>query len=417
MPTRLVDLASSIAAAEPERLHELLSLLDAALEAIDPEKAVRGLLEQDPPPGDRVTVLAVGKAAPAMTRGAVAALGERTSRIVIVTDHSEPVPEGAEFLIGAHPVPDASSLDAGRRLLAAASEPTDHVLFLVSGGGSALAEVPRPGISLTDLAEVYELMLMTGVPIEDANTVRSHLSALKGGGLAAAASAPTTTVIVSDVGKRIEMVASGPTLPCDSTSADARAILDRHGLSSRVPEAVAEALGSSERPPDLPPGKVMVAGDGALAAEAVASVAGGRGIPADVVETDLRGEASTTAIEALSATQPGRIGIFAGETTVTVRGSGRGGRNQEAALAAALELEDSGDRFVTFGTDGIDGPTDAAGAYVDGATATRIRAQGLDPETALADNDSHTALRAAAALLRPGPTGVNVADLWLVDRR
>ena len=168
---------------------------------------------------------------------------------------------------------------------------------------------------------------------------------------------------------------------------------------------------------DLPPGRVVVVGDCVVAAEAVAAEAARRGIPARLVTTDLRGEASTAAVEALSTTPPGEVGILAGETTVTVRGPGRGGRNQEAALAAAIALDGRDGRFVSFGTDGIDGPTDGAGGYVDGATAFRIRDGGIDPDRALADNDSHAALAAASALIRCGPTGVNVADLWLVDRR
>jgi glycerate 2-kinase len=417
VPTRLVDIAPSIVASEPDRLRELLSLVDAALDAVDPEEAVRRLLVDEPPPGERITVLALGKAAPAMSRGAARALGRRIGQFVVVSDHTEEVPDGAELMVGSHPVPTSASVDAGRRILAAASEPADHVLFLVSGGGSALAEVPREGLELSDLAAVYDLMLRGGVPIEETNCVRAHLSALKGGRLAAAASAPTTTLVVSDVGKRIELVASGPTVPCRSTPAEARAVLERHGLIGRLPTAVRRVLDGPADPPDIPPGRVVVAGDGALAAEALAADAARRGIPARVVTTELRGEASTAAVAALSAAPSGAVGIFAGETTVTVRGDGSGGRNQEAALAAALEVEGTGTRFLTFGTDGIDGPTDAAGGYIDGGTAARIRDGGIDPAIALAANDSHTALGAAHALVRCGPTGVNVADLWLVDRR
>jgi len=417
VPTRLVDLVPSIAASDPERLRELMSLLDAALGAVDPEEAVRGFLESEPPAGERITVVALGKAAPAMARGAAAALGGRVRRLVVVSDHTEPVPPGAELLVGSHPVPTEASVEAGRRLLAAAAEAADHVVFLVSGGGSALAEVPRPGLSLADLAAAYEKMLLSGVPIEETNTVRAHLSALKGGRLAAAASAPTTTVVVSDVGSRIELVASGPTLRCASTPAEALAVLDRHDLIDELPVSIRRVLTDPPEAIDLPPGRVVVVGDCVVAAEAVAAEAERRGIPARLVTTDLRGEASTAAVEALSTTPPGEVGILAGETTVTVRGPGRGGRNQEAALAAAIALDGRDGRFVSFGTDGIDGPTDAAGGYVDGATAFRIRDGGIDPDRALADNDSHAALAAASALIRCGPTGVNVADLWLVDRR
>lgn len=412
----LAALTSSITASDPDRCRSLLGLLGHGLSVVDPETAVARALTKNELAGQEVTVVAVGKASPAMARGAAAALGDRVRHWLVVSDHAEPVPAGAELLVTAHPIPDLSSLEAGRRLLETVRTPADHIVFLVSGGGSALAELPHPGIGLEDLARVYDLLLREGVAIEDANVIRSHLSALKGGKLAAAAAAPLTTVVLSDVGPRLDLVASGPSIPSSSRPADARTVLDRLGLVERLPHAARAVLEDDADPP-RGRGRVISAGDGEAAATAVAAAGGKLGIPVSVVTTSLDGEAAETARWALRAVGRGEVGVMAGETTVTVRGSGRGGRNQEAALSAAMAMEEGTDVFVTLGTDGIDGPTDAAGAYVDGATAGRIRAAGSDPVAALANNDSHSALDAAAALIRTGPTGINVADLWLIDRR
>lgn len=408
--------AASIQASEPGRCAELLGLLDAGMSALDPERAVARVLTAHPPPGADVVVLALGKAASAMARGAAAALGRRARMGLVVSDHPEPVPEGAELLVTCHPLPGLSSVEAGRRLLEAVAAPGDHIVFLVSGGGSALAEVPRAGIGLEELVVVYDLLLREGVAIEEANIVRCHLSALKGGRLAAAAAAPITTVVLSDVGPRLDLVASGPTVAPPSRPGDAVDVLRRHGLVQRTPPAVLKILAGDDEV-QVPAGTIIPAGDGGSAAEAVIAAGRDVGLPVSMVTTSLSGESADAARHALESVPAGAVGVLAGETTVTVRGSGRGGRNQEAALAAALAVDGGEGAFVALGTDGVDGPTDAAGAYVDASTAQRMRAAGIDPPAALERNDSHTALAAAGALIRTGPTGVNVADLWMVDRR
>jgi glycerate 2-kinase len=407
--------AATVAADDPARARDLFGVLQAALAAVDPEAAVIRTLTEHPPAGEKVTVLALGKAGPAMARGAARVLGARTGRTIVVSDHPENVPRGAELRVTSHPWPDSTSVAAGRLLLRAASESRHPILFLVSGGGSALAEVPAPGLDLDDLVAVYDTMLRTAVTIEETNIVRAHLSQIKGGRLAAAAATPTTTVLISDVGDHPDLIASGPTLPCRSLPSDALEVLERHSLT--VPDSVREVLENAPPPPTVEPGPVIVAADGRSSAAAAADEAGRRGITARVVTTELAGEARDTALDSLDATPKGEVGVFAGETTVTVRGDGDGGRNQEAALAVSLAIRETGDVFVAFGTDGIDGPTDAAGAYVDGSTARRMQEAGIDAADALARNDSHRALEAAGALIRTGPTGVNVADLWLVDRR
>lgn len=416
-PPDLGSLAPSIAAADARRCRILLGLLGEALRVLDPERAVARVLSQNPIEADDVTVVALGKASAAMARGAALALGGRMRRGLVVSDHAETVPEGVSLRVTAHPLPDESSIEAGRQLLRTVAEATGHVVFLVSGGGSALAEVPVPGVSLEDLIRVYDLLLRRGVPIEDANVIRASVSALKGGKLAAAASVPISTVVLSDVGPRLELVASGPSLPCPASPDDALAVLRRHRLLDEIPPTVISALRSPTPPLPHPGGTVLSAGDGTKAARIVTQAGRNLGIPISVLTTDLKGEAAGAAERAVTAAAKAKVGVLAGETTVTVRGAGRGGRNQEAALAASLRIDGTEDVFVALGTDGVDGPTDAAGAYVDGTTADRIRAAGIDPRVALADNDSHSALQAAGALIRTGPTGINVADLWVVDRR
>lgn len=398
--------------------HRLFAdMLSAALEAVEPRSCVERALRRVLLPGGEVSVLAVGKAAPAMTRGAAAVLGNRFGRAVVVSDHAEPVPGRTDLIVSSHPVPDHTSAEAGRRLLAEAARATGHVLFLISGGGSSLAEVPAPGLDIVDVAETNAVLVRSGAPIEEINTVRAHISALKGGRLAATAGSPATTVLLSDVGDRHHLVASGPTVPCSTTPADALAVLERHGLFESIPRPVVEALRGAAPPVPAVNGTVIVAGDGATAASAAIAAAERAGVAASLLTTDLSGPAADAARWALEEAPPGTVSVLAGETTVVVTGSGSGGRNQEAALAAALAISGTSRVFAAFGTDGVDGPTDAAGAIVDGSTVERILAAGIDPVASLADNDSHPALDAAGALIRCGPTGTNVADLWLVGDR
>lgn len=411
----LAHLGKSLSSAGPRRRAELLDLLSAALAAVEPEAAVHRALEGRPlTPEGRVVVLAFGKAAAAMARGAHAALGEIDLGLV-VTDRASPLPPPFEVLVSSHPVPDQRSVEAGRRLLklAASTGPDDAVLYLVSGGASALVEVPAPGLDLADLAAVTTLLSNAGAPIEDLNTVRTHLSAIKGGRLGAATGGRTLSLILSDVvDSPLHAVASGPTVACPSVPADALAVLERYELQG-IPPSVVSVLAAAPPPPPVV-GEAMLVGSGGTAAEAAVRRGAQIGIPISLA-TGLDGIARHTAGRVLAGSPPGTVSVLAGETTVEVRGEGRGGRNQEAALAAAIDLAGTRSVFVALGTDGVDGPTDAAGAMVDGGTVGR--AGGLDPLDYLARNDSHRFLEAAGALIRTGPTGTNVGDLWLVDTR
>ncbi len=375
----------------------------------------------------RVAIVALGKASPAMGRAAWNILDGIDRRLLVISDHAEPLPPGAFFVHAGHPLPTAASEQGAAKALelAEASSVDDVVLCLISGGGSALAELPARDLTLDDVRLAGHTLLDGGVPIERANIVRHHLSAFKGGKLAeAVAPARMITLVLSDIaGNPLPSIASGPTVPDPSTFADALDVLTEHHLLDEVPAAVRAHLEDGanglipETPKAVPPDSItVVVGDLEMAVEALRDSAEQSGIAATIATTTLSGAAAPTAVQCLNRTGTG-LSIFAGETTVTIRGDGIGGRNQEGAVAAAEAIEARSDVvFAAFATDGVDGPTDAAGAIVDGGTAARGRARGLDIHDHLIRNDSNTFLRAVGDLLVTGPTGTNVGDIWLVLR-
>lgn len=397
---------------------DLLGCFMAALDAVDPEQAVASALE--PMPG-RVVVLALGKAAPAMCRGAARGLGVDRLSGLAVSNHAAAVPDGIKLLIGGHPVPNESSIDAGTALLQAAGELAEHdvAVVLVSGGGSALAEVLVDGVSLADVVTVNELLLKSGADIFQTNTVRRRLSKLKGGGLAdEIAPARLITLVVSDViGDIPDTIASGPTVASTDGPGAALGVVRDLGIYDQLPSSVVAALASDQGLTTRSPAqeyKIIVSG--AAAAHAAAKEAERLGYAATVVDTRLDGDAAAAAGEALQRSVAG-VSVFAGETTVVVSGDGEGGRNQEAALVAATIIEGQpGVVFLAAGTDGIDGTTEAAGAFADATTVGRAAAAGLDPNLALDRNDSGTVFAVLGDQVVTGPTGTNVGDLWLVHR-
>jgi hydroxypyruvate reductase len=385
--------------------------------------------------GGRVLVLGAGKAGAAMAAAVEAVLGARVGAGLVVVKDGYRVPTArVEVVEAGHPVPDARGLAASARLLALAESATadDLVLFLVSGGASALTPAPVPPITLAEKQTLTRLLLAAGATINELNAVRKHLSRFKGGLLArAAAPAPVVTLALSDVvGDPLDVIGSGPTAPDSTTFADALAVLERRGVLDRAPGSIVERLraGARGEVPETPkPGDEVfarvtsaVVGNNALVVEAAAAEAARLGYRPHVLTRALQGEAREVARDLVARARtlgPPAALIAGGETTVTVRGEGRGGRCQEFALAAALALE-AGDDLVVLaaGTDGTDGPTDAAGGLVDAATVGRGRAAGLDPAGALADNDAHTFLTAAGACVVSGPTNTNLLDLYLVLR-
>lgn len=391
----------------------------------------------------RVRFVAAGKAAAAMTEAAAEVLGERLDRGVLVTKRGHlagrTVPPAVIAFEAGHPVPD----EAGRAAVAAIEEllsggrDGDVVVALLSGGASALLADPAEPLSLADLQATTDLLLRSGASIVEMNAVRKHLSRLKGGGLARlAAPAAVLALVLSDVvGDPLDVIASGPASPDPTTFGDAWSVIEQRGLADALPEAVRRRLRAgvegllpeTPKPGDPLFGRVSchVVGSNRLAALAAASEARGLGWASLLLSTRVEGEAREVArvVAALGRSVlaegdplPSPAGlVLGGETTVTVRGNGRGGRNQELALAAALALDGvDGVSVMALATDGSDGPTDSSGAIVDGTTAAAIRAAGLDPADLLARNDAYRALEAAGAQLRTGPTGTNVNDLYVV---
>ncbi len=420
------------------RLAEVARHLAAVgLAAVDPARrvaeALAAALAED---GRRFTAaVALGKAAAAMARGAGDALapGSPRLRLLIRPHTSQPLGDPAwDEVAGGHPVPDEASLAAGERLAAllASLGPGDRLLALVSGGASACVERPAAGLSLDDLVRTQRELLAAGLAIGEMNAVRKHLSGIKGGGALRACRAPILALILSDVpDDDPAVVASGPFAADPSTFAQAAAIASPLALPAAVAAYLA-AGARGERPETVKPGdpalarvETRVLAGPRTVSSAIAGEARRLGLAAE--EGPLAGEASAAAV-ALVARGRGLGGeraavALGGETAVTLAAgarSGKGGRSQELALAAARELAGSpGEAVLALATDGEDAATGAAGAIVDGDTWAAIRAAGIEPAAALAGHDSHTALgRVPGALLTTGPTGTNAADLALYLR-
>ncbi len=405
----------------------------AGVAAADPAAATASALaELDVRAAGHVAVLAVGKAAFGMTRAAVELLGNRVRASgVLIVAHDEAERLGRfEALRSGHPLPDERGLAAAREIerRAAALGDGDLALVLISGGASALLPAPAPGIGLDDKLETTRQLLRGGATIHELNAVRKHLSTTKGGSLLRQLRpARIVTLALSDViDDDPSVIGSGPTAPDPSTFEDAVAALERCGALETCPPPVrarfeAGIRGELEETPK--PGDPIfddavyrIVGGNRTSVQAMAAACGA-GV--EVEPAPLEGEAREVGFalaRRFAATVPAAW-IAGGETTVTVRGAGKGGRNQELALAFALEAANGplADRrdwvFLAAGTDGRDGPTDAAGGAVDASTVGRIRSACRDPVAALEDNDSYRVLDAGGALLRTGPTGTNVADV------
>ncbi|MBI3629804.1 MAG: glycerate kinase, partial [Candidatus Rokubacteria bacterium] len=381
----------------------------------------------------RVVVLGAGKASAAMARVLEDILGDRIAGgLVVVKDGYRRPTKTIQIAEASHPVPDERGRAAAGELLrlAESAGADDLVIFLVSGGGSALLPAPVPPIILAEKREITRLLLGAGADIGELNCVRKHLSLLKGGQLArAAAPAHVLTLALSDViGNPVDVIGSGPTAPDPSTFAQALEILDRFRLRERAPRSVVERLeaGARGEVPETPKpddplfARVtnVVIGDNALVVEAARARAAELGYEPVVLTRSLSGEARDAARDFVARgrtlTTPACL-IAGGETTVTVRGRGVGGRCQEFALAAAIEVAGSGNLTVlAAGTDGTDGPTDAAGAIADGGTVSRATALRLDAQSFLEANDSYSFFGELRDLVVTGPTATNLLDVYLL---
>jgi len=424
---------AAVAAADPARLVASALRLDGnSLTLSSPEVRRTASLGT----GHRVFLAGGGKAGRAMGEAALAALGGRVASGVIAVPRGSGGKAGpVRFVEAGHPLPDDGSRAAAReiRTLLAGAREGDLVIALLSGGGSAMVSEPADGVSGEEKAEVVRRLLSAGADIASLNTVRKHLSSVKGGLLARAAGpAAVWALLLSDVPRDDpSVIASGPFSPDPTTYADAEAVLARHGVLDTVPAAVRRhlAAGASGRIPETPESgdpafervACAIVGSNRTAVEAAGKAAKADGSGVVLLPGFLHGEARDCARafcvrlrEAAASLSPGRAVflVAGGETTVTVRRSGQGGRNQEFALSAAVELAgQEGMSVLAAGTDGIDGPTDAAGAFADGTTSARAAALGLSPDRHLDANDAYPFFRALGDLVVTGPTGTNVADL------
>ncbi len=433
----------------------LSALYDAAIGAIDPERLVVESLGRRAGAifvrsvsaatrkefvfaPDHLAVLALGKAATAMALGAHRALGNRIDFALVVAPSGSPrgsLPPHFRLLEASHPRPDPRSLAAGEACLAFASSlrSRDLLLVLLSGGGSSLAAAVPPGVSLEDKARTVALLSAAGAPIAEINVVRGALSRLKAGRLAAAAGvAGVVTLVLSDLGDAgWHLVGSGPTLGLPAARSEPLTILDRYRLMPLIPQSVRTFLTSASRHSSAGArggnrwsillGDIHTALEGARL-EALQLGADVRVSP-ELLAGEARGAASRLAVAGSCAGHLHRrndhrkplVTLFGGETTVTVKGSGTGGRCRELALASALQIAGTGgSQILVAGTDGIDNLPDAAGAFVDSGTVARAHALGLDARAALDDNDSGPFFEKLGDAFAPGPTGTNVGDVAFV---
>ncbi|MDE3225653.1 MAG: glycerate kinase [Nitrospirota bacterium] len=426
-------------------------LIRTALTAADPQLAVRRTVRRTGPhlrigerrydlcDYDRVVAVGAGKASARMAVELERCLGRRLEQGLAVVKNGYAVPtKTIQVLEAGHPVPDRAGLRGAARLreLVAGLSDRDLVFVLLSGGASSLLPAPAAGLTLADLQRTTTLLLAAGASIREINAVRKHLSMLQGGRLAAATQARVVSLILSDVlGDDLASIGSGPTAPDPTTYADASEILQRYEIWRSVPATVrnhvrAGCRGARDETPK-PDASLFrrvqnqIIGNNAGAVHAVAQAARQAGVNPLILTTRLTGEAKEAAklfgaiAKEIAATgrpirRPACV-IAGGELTVTLKGRGLGGRAQEFALAAAPEIAGLPDIWIAaFGTDGTDGPTDAAGASVGGGTALRATRLGLDPMALLARNDSYRFFKKVGGQLYTGPTGTNVNDLYIL---
>ncbi|MBN2043854.1 MAG: DUF4147 domain-containing protein [Anaerolineales bacterium] len=419
---------------------EVIKILAAAIQAVDPYEAVRqhlNLMDDNLHIGGytytlrrsrRIFLIGAGKAGLPMAKAAVDLLGSQiVDGVVIVKDgHGGPDHLGAVKIREAgHPVPDQRGISATTEILSLLEQtgPDDLVLTVISGGGSALMTAPIQGISLAELQTLTNLLLKSGAEIREINQLRRRLDRVKGGGLVqAAAPAKLAALILSDVvGDPLELIASGPTVLATGQWQKASDILQKYNLQEQMPDSIKAALRHPPPPPFAPKAaNNILVGNNRIAAEAAIQQAATLGYQTELLTSSLSGEARKVGreyggmLKMLAEENPHKpvMWVTGGETTVTVIGEGQGGRNQELALAAVEEIAGVTDAaLISLATDGEDGPTEAAGAVVTGETLGQAQKIGLDPAKYLANNDSYRFFKQVGGCLVPGPTHTNVNDL------
>ncbi|MEI9407064.1 glycerate kinase [Mesorhizobium argentiipisi] len=406
----------------------LTSIFNAAVAAADPEKTIRNHLPAKPK--GRTIVIGAGKGSAQMAAAFEKVWDGPIDGLVVTRYGYGARCERIEIIEAAHPVPDAAGLEASRRLLEKVRGLTaeDLVVALISGGGSALLPSPAPGLTLADEIAVNEALLASGAPIAAMNTIRKHVSTIKGGRLAAAAHpARVVSLVVSDIpGDNPALVASGPTVPDTDSRADALASIAAYGmkLPASVMAHIQSPAADAPRPDDPRFGgnEVHLTASAGVSLEAAAAEAKRQGIEAVILSDAIEGEArevggvhAAIAREVATRNRPFAKPVLilsGGETTVTLRAKGKGGRNSEFLLAFAIGIDGvNGIDALAADTDGIDGSENNAGAFADGSTVARMRAAGVDAKAMLAGNNAWTAFSAVGDLFVPGPTGTNVNDL------
>jgi glycerate 2-kinase len=430
----------------------IVDIFRAALLSADPYQAVADqadetLLEYQKGNYERLYLIGFGKGLSPMARAIMERMGQMVSGGVVVTkygygDRTGTADSKIRIYEGGHPLPDKNGFRATAELIQLADtfDKRTFVICLISGGGSALLVSPFDAISLEEKRKATDLLLKAGADINELNTVRKHISRVKGGRLAEIMyPARIKSLILSDViDDRLDVIASGPTSPDDSTYSEAIAVVEKYVLKEKMPGVVLEVLrkGDQGMIPETPKkGSAIfkmvdniIIGSNKQAVEASQTRARLLGFDVMVLTTELRGEAKKAGrwlagkavaakrlLEGKQGTKKPICLISGGETTVTVRGTGVGGRNMELALTFALEVEgEHGIHLLSAGTDGTDGPTDATGAYVDGQIVKKARSTGINPEEYLANNDSYNFFRKTDGLFITGPTGTNVMDIQIV---
>ncbi|CAE6702373.1 glycerate kinase type-2 family protein [Nitrospira defluvii] len=436
---------------QPRAKALLARLFQAGLQAVDPYEAVRrqvrirrdqliiGSHHYSLAPIQRIVVVGAGKASGRMAQALEHQLGARIDTGLVVVKYGHGAPTHTIRIVEAgHPIPDTAGLEGGRMIMEMVQTLTsaDLLIVLLSGGASSLIPAPVAGITLKDKQQTTKLLLRSGATIQEINAVRKHLSSIKGGQLAAATSARVASVILSDViGNDLGTIGSGPTAPDATRFQDAWDIVERYGVSRKIPLSVRRHLesGLKQGVPETPKPRAklfrrvenILIGDNRAAVDAVAETAQRQGLHTLVLATTLTGEArelakffGAMAREIAAEGRPIRrpcCVIAGGEPTVTIRGEGKGGRAQEFALAAAAEVAGLPEVWVAgFATDGTDGPTSVAGAVVDGRTVVRAQRKKLNLAKALQANDAHPFFEALHGHIVTGPTGTNVNDLYLL---
>lgn len=427
-------------------------IFHAGLKAVEPEAAVFrycrriggvlhiGEADYDLAAYENIYLIGAGKAAAPMVAAMESLLPEKISGgIAVVKYGHRDKPGRIQTMEAGHPVPDENGRLAATRMLEIAEKAreTDLVICLISGGGSALLSLPAPGIPLPDKQETIRILLSCGATIHEINAIRKHISGIKGGRLArAAAPAALVTLILSDVvGDDPAVIASGPTVPDMSTYSECLDIITRYGIGHKLPMTVRQHLQQGgeglipETPkpssPDFHHSRNLIIGSNMEAIQAAAVQARNLGYHTLILSSMIEGETREIAkMHAAIAGEVAKTGhplpgpaciLTGGETTVTISGNGKGGRNQEFALAAAMEIDDAGPMVIfSAGTDGTDGPTDAAGAVADPTTLKRARAKGLEARTFLSENDAYHFFQAIGDLIVTGPTNTNVMDLRII---